>query len=50
MRKQIQQEKNTLNRPAYQMFLPMDVGVLIKADESVRLLLEITERLDYNVL
>lgn len=32
------------------MFLPMDVGVKIEADEPVRLLLEITERLDYSSL
>jgi transposase len=32
------------------MFLPMDVGVKIEADEPVRLLSEITERLDYNLL
>jgi transposase len=34
----------------YQLMLPLDVGVKIEASDSVRLLLEITERMDYSKL
>jgi transposase len=50
MQNKIQQENHTLNHATYQLILPMDVGVKIEASESVRLLLEITERLDYSEL
>jgi transposase len=50
MRKIIQQKNDNLNFAPYQLYLPMDVGVKIESSESVRLLLEITERLDYSEL
>jgi transposase len=50
MPKQIQQGNNTLNHAPYQLYLPMDVGIKIEVSEKVCLLLEITERLGYNIL
>ena len=50
MTNQIQQSHNTQNHAPYQLYLPMDVGVKIEADEPVRLMLKITERLDYSEL
>jgi len=50
MRQQVQRENDTLNLAPYQLYLPMDVGIKIESSESVRLLLEITERLDYSEL
>ena len=35
---------------AFQLYLPMDVEVKIDAEESVRLLIEVTERMDYTEL
>ena len=37
MTKQIQRGDNIPNSAPYQLFLPMDVGVKIEADEAVRL-------------
>ncbi|MCL2398083.1 MAG: hypothetical protein FWC93_08475 [Defluviitaleaceae bacterium] len=50
MTNQLQQGNNTLNPAPYQQMLPFDVGVRIEAEEAVRLMLELTERLDYNEL
>ena len=50
MTNKIQQGNDTLNFAPYQLYLPMDVGVKIEASEKVRLLLTITERLDYSEL
>ena len=50
MRKQIQHTHDTLNYVPYQLTLPFDVGVLIGAEESVHVMLKITERLDYHLL
>ena len=46
MRNNIQQENNTTKPITYQLVLPLDVGVKIEADAPIRLLLEITERMD----
>jgi transposase len=50
MRNQILQADNTPIPQSYQLMLPLDVGVKIEASSSVRLLLEITERMDYSKL
>ena len=50
MRNQVQQGNNTRNRTPYQQMLPFDVGVKIETSEAVRLMLELTERLDYTAL
>ena len=50
MRNNIQQENNTSKPITYQLVLPLDVGVKIEADAPIRLLLEITERMDYSKL
>jgi len=50
MTNQLQQRDNTLNHAPYQQMLPFDVGVKIESSEAVRLMLELTERLDYNAL
>jgi len=50
MRNKKQQENHTLNPTPYQQMLPFDVGVKIETTEPVRLMLDLTERLDYNAL
>jgi len=50
MRSNPQRENNTRKEQAFQLMLPMDVGVKIDTNASVRLLLEITERMDYSKL
>lgn len=50
MKKQIQHTDYTTKRQAFQLMLPIDVGVKIDADESVRTLIEVTERMDYSKL
>ena len=50
MRNKIQQGNNTSNEEPYQLMLPFDIEVKIEASEAVRLMLEITERLDYSKL
>ncbi|MCL1862476.1 MAG: hypothetical protein FWF78_02800, partial [Defluviitaleaceae bacterium] len=48
MRKKSQRGNHTSNRTPYQLMLPLELEVKIEASEAVRLMLEITERLDYN--
>ena len=50
MKTNIQRENNTRKEMTFQLVLPLDVGVKIEADAEVRLLLEITERMDYSKL
>ena len=50
MKKQIQQDNYNVKLREYQLFLPLDVEVKIEAEESVRLLIEVTERMDYSKL
>jgi len=50
MTNKIQRGNDTEKVIGYQVMLPLDVGVKIEASASVRLLLEITERLDYEEL
>ena len=50
MEKQIQQSNNTPKYAPYQLSLPLDVSVLIEAEESVHVMLTMTERLDYHLL
>jgi len=50
MRKQIQHEDYNRNEVSFQLSLPIDVGVKIDTKESVRLLIEVTERMDYSKL
>jgi len=44
------QQDYTLSGGAYQLLLPVDVGYLIPADDSVRLLNAVFERMDYSNL
>jgi len=46
----IQQKKYTTGQKKYQLVLPMDYEVIIPEDDSVRLLSQITEELDYTEL
>ena len=50
MKNNKQREDNTPKGMTFQLTLPLDVGVKIEADAEVRLLLEITERMDYSKL
>ena len=50
MRNQIQQLNNNINTTSYQLILPLDIGIKIESTATVRLLLEITERMDYSKL
>jgi len=50
MRKPTQQANYSKKEIAFQLMLPFDVGVKIDADESVRTLIEVTERMDYSNL
>ena len=45
-----QRENNTRKEQSFQLMLPMDIEIKIDTDASVRLLLEITERMDYSKL
>jgi len=46
----IQQNYCTTEEPIYQLILPMDIGEMIPADDSVRLLNAALERMDYSKL
>jgi transposase len=48
--KEITQKNYTNNNSFYQLVLPVDTGILIPADDSVRLLSQILEELDYTQL
>lgn len=50
MKIQIQQKDYTVDRGIYQLILPLNYEVIIPADDSVRLLSEISEGLDYTEL
>lgn len=50
MKKQIQQKDYTVDRGIYQLILPLNYEVIIPADDSVRLLSQISEGLDYKEL
>ena len=50
MRKKSQQGNHTLKRSTFQLMLPLELEKEIETDESVQLMLEITERLDYSNL
>ena len=50
MTNKLQRYNNTAKEQAFQLMLPMDVGVKIEASAPVRQLLEITERMDYSRL
>jgi len=45
-----QRVNDTRKEMSFQLMLPFDVGVKIEASDAVRLLLEITERMDYSKL
>ncbi len=47
---QIQQENHTAKERRLQVILPLDLGLRIPEDESLRLLIEITEEMDYREL
>ena len=46
----ITSHNNTRNPQSFQLSLPMNVEYFIGDDESIRTLIEITERLDYSKL
>lgn len=48
--KPILQPDYTLNGSVYQLVIPMDIGEMIPADDSVRLLNAVFERMDYSKL
>ena len=50
MKNKKQRYNNIVKEQAFQLMLPMDVGVKIEASAPVRQLLEITERMDYSRL
>ena len=50
MKQQIYQENYTINRTNIQLVMPLNFEVLIPEDDSVRLLSQITEELDYTDL
>lgn len=50
MKNQIQQHNNNKKEIAFQLSLPFDVEVKIDVDDSVRTLIEVTERMDYSKL
>jgi len=50
MRNKIQQGNHTSKVAPYQLMLPLELEVKIEASEAVRLMLKITERLDYSKL
>ena len=50
MRKQTKRGNNTTKQFSYQLMLPLEPEVKIEASEAVRLMLKITERLDYSKL
>jgi transposase len=50
VKKNQQQGKDTTKERAVQVVLPLDLGIRIGTEESVRLLLEVTERMDYREL
>ena len=50
MTKNLQQIDYTKKEYYYQLILPLDVGVKIEAKESVQMLIEVTERMDYSKL
>lgn len=48
--KQIQRVQDTLNELVFQVVMPLDVSIHIPEDATVRLLKEITERMDFSKL
>jgi transposase len=48
--KNLTQENPTPKTTSYQLVLPLNVEILIPADDSVRLLSEIMDQLDYTKL
>src|SRR5690554_1808541 len=50
MERNILLEKYTSTGGVYQLVLPMDVGILIPEDDSVRLLSAVIERMDFSKL
>ena len=48
--KQEQQRHYTINEAAYQVVMPLNLGIKIPEDDSVRLLMRIAERIDWNKL
>jgi uncharacterized FAD-dependent dehydrogenase len=50
MENNTQRKDDTPKDLTYQVMLPFDVGVRIETSASVRLMLEITERMDYSKL
>jgi len=50
MTTQIQQDNYNEKVRTYQLFLPLDIEINIAATESVRMLIEVTERMDYSRL
>jgi len=50
MKNKIQQKHSNTKTITFQLSLPFNVGVKIDANESVRLLIEVTERMDYGKL
>lgn len=48
--KQNQQREHTTNCGYMQLIMPLDLGMRIPEDDSVRLLIKVTERMDYTVL
>ena len=50
MKKQILHHQNTGKRREMQVVMPLDLGLRIDADDWVRTLIEVTERMDYSEL
>ena len=50
MRKTLQRSHDTPKHTPYQLTLPMDIGEMIETSDSVNTVLNLTERLDYNLL
>ena len=48
--KQEQQRHYTTNEAAYQVVMPLDLGIKIPQDDSVRVLMRIAERIDWRKL
>ena len=50
MKPQLQQGHDTIKQRAYQVVMPLDLGIRIPEDDSVRTLMEVTERMDFGEL
>jgi transposase len=50
VKQNLQRKKDTAKAVEMQVVMPLELGIVIAAEESVRLLIEITERLDYREL